>query len=190
MAYVTIAELKDYRGIDQGADDAVLERLLNFAEAVITAKTRRIFEAATQTRYYRRAQVDGKVLYLDMPLLTVTTLKNADSGQTTITSAEYWLLPRNGGGPYYAIELKSAGSWSFATDGEIELAGTWGDRVTAPEDIKQAAIRIVAWAYAQRDTQVFETTLFPDMGMMQLPAGFPADVLDDLRPWKTRARWR
>ena len=175
MAYATLAQLTTYLGIASDDDDALLDACLNRVTEAIDAYCDRFFEAATQTRHYQSDAVDGDVLYLDEDLLSVTTLTNGDDDGTAITSDSYWLMPRNRT-PYDRIVLKSDTSWEFGTDGEIAVAGTWGYSTTPPADVEQACLRWAAYAYQQKDSQVFDVTAMPALGQMIIPSGIPADV--------------
>jgi len=180
MAYIVLAELKDYLGIVTGEDDALLDLSIDRAVGYIEAQTNRVFEAATATKYYSEFALDpynSKMLHLDDDLLTITTLTNGDSSSTTITSSDYTLLPRNST-PYHQILLKTNGSsyWQFDTDCWVSVAGTWGYSTTPPDDIKQAATVLAAYYYHQKDSQVFDTTAIPEAGVITIPAGIPATV--------------
>jgi len=198
MSYASLTLLKSYLGISVTTDDTLLTNLLTRAQQAIDSHCHRTFEARTETRYYRQEAVAiedafgydithevlnpvSDVLYLDDDLLSVTTLTNGDG--TTIPSSGYWLEPRNDGPPYWYIRLKSAYSWEFDTDGEISVAGTWGYATTAPDDIVHAAIRLAAYYYRQKDAQVFDVTAMPDVGVVTIPQGMPADVKLVLQPY-------
>lgn len=190
MAYASLAQLKNYLGISVTSDDTLLTDLLARAQQAIDSYCHRSFEARTETRYYRQDAVAiadpfgydithevlnpvYDVLYLDDDLLAVTTLTNGNG--ETIPSSGYWLEPRNGP-PYWYIRLKSAYNWEFDTDGEISVAGTWGYATTAPDDIVHATVRLAAYFYRQKDAQVFDTTAMPEVGVITIPQGIPADV--------------
>jgi len=182
MGYVTLTEVKDYLGISGNSNDALLRDMISAAEAAIEAHTHRRFEAHTETHYFTLDDVEGQVLWLDDDLLTVTTLSNGDASATEITSSYYWLLPRNAS-RYYQIKLYSTKSWTEDTDCEISVAGTWGWSATAPEDIKQATKRLVAYTYRGKDAQVFDVTAVPELGVITIPKGIPADVALLLAPY-------
>jgi hypothetical protein len=108
MPYLTVEELKAHLGITETGDDPLLQEAIDDAAATVNAQTNRVFEAQTTTRFYRRESLlesNRAVLWLNDDLLTVTTLLNADSANTAITTGQYWLLDRNLGPPYHAIEL-------------------------------------------------------------------------------------
>ena len=186
MAYATLAQVKDYLDIGADTDDVLLQNLIDRAEIAIETYTRRVFEAETQTRYYERSDLDdsGFVLLVDRDLLTITTLTNGDSGATVIPATEYWLVPRNRT-PKHGIRLKmdSTYSWEFDTDYWVSVLGTWGYSTTAPYDIVQATIRLVAYYYAQKDAQVFDVTAVPEAGIITVPQGMPRDVERMLQPY-------
>ena len=174
IAYATLAELKSYLGVAHADDDGLLTDLLERASAAINAYTGRNFRAEYATRCYSASAVDGDVLTLDGDLYSVTTIKNGE-GQPI---AEYWLLPRNAGPPYYQVKLKEASSysWTFGADGEIEVYGLWGCSAEPPDDIVHACIRLAAYYYRQKDAQVFDVTASPEQGIITVPKGMPADV--------------
>ncbi len=191
MAYVDKIAVKQYLGISAATDDTLIEALIARAQKAIESYCHRQFEAQTGTRYYRQADVGTEdlleqgvydILYLDADLLSVTTLTNGDG--TEIPSSGYWLDPRNSGPPYWYIVLKSPYSWTFDTDGEISVSGTWGYALAAPEDIVHATVRLAAYYYRQKDAQVFDTTAAPELGVITVPQGLPADVRILLEPYR------
>ena len=191
MAYATLVTLKQYMGVSEEADDTLLEAILDRAQRAIEVYTGYVFEAESETRYYDQSAVNGLTLHLDRPLLTVTTLLEGDddttADKTTISSDDYWLQPRNEGPPYWRIQIKvnATPSWSFTTDGWIEVEGTWGYSTTAPNDVVQACIRWAAYMYRQKDASVFEVTAMPGAGVIQIPEGIPKDVRMLLAPYRS-----
>lgn len=177
MAYTDSTALKAYLGISGTGDDALLSSCVTRAQAIVDAQFSATFEAETETRYYTQYDIENSnVLWLDMPLLTVTTLTNGDGD--TISADDYWLLPRNDA-PYWYIKLKSGGTttaYEFNTDGEVSVAGTWGYTATAPGEIVQATLRLAGYIYRQKDSQIFDTTAILELGTMTIPGGIPKDV--------------
>ena len=151
--YATLDEFKTWQRITStdASDDTLIEGLVELASRFIDAETKRTFYARSETHYFDVPE--GRELTLDDDLLTVTTLTNGDT--TVLTSTYYNLIPKNKA-PYYAIRLKetSAYSWSENSSGNTEyvisVAGTWGYSATAPADIKNACLMIVASAYNRR----------------------------------------
>lgn len=176
MAYVSLATLKEYLDISNTNDDTLLTNILTRAQAVFDAHFEHSFEAVTATRYYTDDALDGFSLLLDAPLLSVTTLTNGDG--STIDSSKYRLYPRNST-PYFEIRLLSTSNtnWTFDTDGEISVAGTWGYTSSAPDDVVHAVLRLAAYLYRQKDSQVFEATAAPELGIITVPKGIPDDVM-------------
>jgi len=186
-AYATLEDLKEYLGIGttERADDVLLADCLDRASKAIDNYTGYNFWPETETRYYEADAVEECTLYVDRGLVSVTTLTNGDSGGTTIASTEYWLIPRSDGPPYYAIRLKanSSYSWEFDTDYWVSVAGGWGWSTTPPLDIEQACVRWAAYMYHQKDAPVYETTAFPESGIVTIPTGVPVDVKVLLQPY-------
>lgn len=114
-----------------------------------------------------------RVLYLGKHLLALGGLTNGDG--TTIASTDCWLEPRNSP-PYQYIRLKSAESWSFGTDGEITVSGTWGWSTSAPADIVEATRQLAAYYYRLKDSQVYDVVANPETGTITVPKGIPAGV--------------
>jgi hypothetical protein len=161
-------------------DTTLLTGFISRAEKYINEQTNRVFEAQTLTKYYDASAIDdrnSRKLHVDDDLLTITELLNADSSNTEITSADYFLLPRNST-PYHQILLKSNGSstWEFDTDEYVSVTGTWGYSATPDENIKQATTILAAYYYHQKDSHIFDTTAIPEAGVITIPAGIPATV--------------
>ena len=188
MAYVTRAEYRKYvtqlsggEDVTYSADaDAVTDDVLDQATAYIESQTGRRYSALTDTRYYdARAVVtyDGQLLLLDDDLLTVTTLTNGDGA--VISASDYWLEPRNG--PlYYGIRLKSTKSWSFSTDGQVSIAGTWGRMSTPSDDVKRVTLRL-AHLFMNQRTATGQVTVFQDGTRT-----YEVPITDDLKHWLRR----
>lgn len=194
MSYARLHELKQYRGIGATTttDDVLLQSFLDRATEAIQRYTGRRFEAETETRYYDEDAYDSEtgMLWLDDDLLTITTLTNGDSSGTTISSTYYTLMPRNGSPPYYGIMLTQATStvynWEWDTDYWVSVLGTWGYSATPPPDVVQACIRWASHMYDQKDAAIYETTAFPESGIIALASGVPVDVKVLLDPYKVR----
>jgi hypothetical protein len=193
MAYVTLAEWKAYRSQLSGGvqssysaqEDAILQKFLDQAQAEIESQTCKRFEAATQTRYYRRCDVtwdNPKRLLLDAWLLSVTTLTNGDGA--VISAGNYWLQPR-GGPPYSEIELKSTSAWAWGTDGEIAIAGTWGYMTSADARVKRATMRLAEFFWQKRTT-TGENQIINE-GQIVVAAQYPKDVQDFILAQRRRS---
>lgn len=189
MAYAQVADVKLYRGIaaSETDDDALIATLIDAAQSWIDGYCDRTFDATTtSTRYYDAVEdVDGRRLYLDADCAEIVTITNGDG--TTVASTSYVTVPRNST-PYREIVLKSDSSvaWTYDSSHEdaITIRGRWAYGMSVPAAIGQAAVRLAAYLYAQKDAQVFETTMFPEAGVMTVPQGMPRDVQELLRPYR------
>lgn len=173
LNYTTWEAVKMYLAISGSGDDALGGSLVSRACAMIDQFCRRRFVAVTATRLFDRPA--DRTLWLDEDLLSVTTLLNGDG--STLTSGQYVLLPTNMT-PRYGIRLRSGSAWVGGATGDeqaISVAGTWGYSSTPPDDVVQAAVRLSAWLYKQRDAP-FGTTARPDVGIVEVPAAIPEDV--------------
>jgi hypothetical protein len=190
MAYVEVEDLKAYTGIPSATvtDDALLRDLIQEATRLIDMETGRVFESVTDTRYYGPEALDKatNTLWVDQDLLTVTELLNGDDDTTEIESTEFWLIDRNAGPPYYGIRLLSDSddSWEWDTDGWVSVTGTWGWSATPPADIVLACKRLAAYLYQQKDSAVYEVTVYPEQGVQVTPMGIPVDVERMLKRYK------
>jgi len=189
MAYTTPATVKTYLGIGSATDDVLLGTLVNAAQSAIDQYTRRVFECTTATAKLHDAVLDTdgrrQTLYLRDDLCTITAVVNGDG--VTLTAAQYITLPGYET-PYYALKLKLSAqtAWTFITDpeGAISITGKWAYSATAPADVVQAATRLAAWMYRQKDAQVFEGTAFSELGVMRVRMDIPSDVKALLDPYK------
>lgn len=178
MAYVLKAAVKTYLNIQEADDDNLIDDLIDRAQSAIESYTGWVFEAATLTRYFDSDAVVDSVLWVGGDLVSITTLTNGDDDATVITSADYRLLPRNAGPPYYGIKMlvDTTTTWEFDVDGEVSVLGTWGFSASPPDDIVHACIRLAGYYYRQKDSQVFDVTAVPGAGVITIPQGIPADV--------------
>jgi hypothetical protein len=180
MPYCTLSELKTYVGATGTADDTILQDCIARATALINIATNRVFEAPVDaTRYfYVGEDTSGTFLVFDADLCAVTSITNGDG--TAVTA--YLTLPRNET-PYYGVRLKSGG-WNGDINHPITVVGRWAYSVVAPLDVVQAAVRLAAWLYRQKDTNadLDRPVVSPD-GATLMPSKLPADVLAILRPY-------
>jgi len=186
MAYIDLIELKNYLGISGEGDDEKLESAIDAAQKGIESQCKTRFEGSTGTRYYREQDLKylpdigpgtQKVLWLGEDLLSVSTLTNGDA--TAVSSTSYWLEPRNKP-PYQYIRLRTDESWVFNTDGEVEVAGTWGTSTAADAMVREVTREYAAYLYRLKDSQVFDTIAQPDMGIITIPQGLPRHMVKAL----------
>lgn len=184
MSYVELEDLKRELKINGTSDDLLLSDKLHAAQEAIEAYCQRRFEAIEATRYYSAADLHGGRLWLDDDLLTVTTLLNGDGN--TLTSGYYRLHPRNSG-PYHAIGLLNTAYWTFSTDGEIAVAGTWGYSASPDYLIQQATLWLASYFYHLKDSQVFDVTATPELGQITIPKGMPQQLVVHLTSLRRRS---
>ncbi len=152
--YTTVSDVKAYLRIGGSGDDALLAVLVSRASRLIEDHCGRWFEARPATRLYDAVgqHISGPLLLLDADLLSVSELVNGDG--TVIPESAYVLRPPNWP-PYFGISLRrSSGlAWTYSADPEeaIRVTGTWGYSPAVPEPVTQAAVRLTAWLYRQRD---------------------------------------
>lgn len=189
--YIEREDLRAYLGIetDETGDDDLLTESIVDAQSYIESQTHRRFESNTETRYYgrdARNRWDSTVLDLDDDLISVTTLTNGDSSSTAITSANYWLLPRNGAPPYHQIKLytNTGVYWEWDVDCWVSVLGVWGYSTTPSGDIVRACTVLAAYFLKQKDVQVFDTTAIPEAGVITIPQGIPATVTRVIERYK------
>ena len=185
--YCSASDVKAYLGIAEATDDTLITALVARAQAAIDRYCNRTFEAsANTTRYFDAVgrHVDGPTLYLDRDLCAINTVTNGDGD--ALEATEYVTLPRSDT-PFYGLRLKgSTGkAWTFAADWEnaIAISGKWAYSAAAPGDIVQAATRLAAFYYRQKDAQLQDVTAI-EAGVVIQPVGIPADVQALLRPYR------
>ena len=188
--YIGTTELRQYLSPDDELstdENGLLSSCISRAEAAINAYTRRDFAGTAGTIYYNRfaqRQVSGQALYLDRDLHTLVALENGDGQVIPIGSV--WVEPRNEGPPYRILRLKSAYVWTWNTDAEVTISGTWGFSTVAPDDIKQATTRYAAHLYRQKDVTPNDMSGFQDGGEVAIAKGMPDDVRWLLSPYRSR----
>lgn len=187
--YVEVNNLKDYLGITTNDDDALLYRLLGRAQTIFDGRTRRTFEAASDsTRYFDAAvDVQSQVLTLDADLCSITTITNGDG--SVIASSKYVTEPRNSA-PYYAIRLLTSSGmyWERLPSGDSEnaiaITGRWAYSVTAPADVVDAVIDIATVLYRKKDNanDYSRTVVTPTATI--LPGGVSATTIGTIARYR------
>lgn len=186
MAYCSVADIKTYLGISESGDDALITTLIGAAQAAIDTYTGNTFEAAVDTvRYYdvHGPHIAGRRLFFDKPLASLTSISD---GGGLFAATDYVMLPRNDA-PFYGVELKltTGRMWTYVNDWEnaISVTGRWGYSVAAPDDIRQAARRLAAFYYRQKDAPLQDVTAI-EAGVVIQPIAIPADVRALLAPYR------
>lgn len=191
MAYITVPVAKDYiGGLDGTGDDALLSVLIDAAEVFIENYTERDFKAATDTtrNFTVGRDTEGRHLWFDEDIASITTVLNGDASTTEVTSAQYVTLPSNRT-PYYGIKLLWSASkvWEFDQDPEdaIAVTGKWGWSTTPPADIAQACKDIVKQVYRSRDANTNVDII--SGGVVISPNQLPKTTMIILQHYKKRA---
>ncbi|MBE0690382.1 MAG: phage head-tail connector protein, partial [Anaerolineae bacterium] len=195
MPYTDKASVKTYLDITDADDDDLIDELIDRAQAIIEARTARVFEwpgAATAQTFdaledtaLDKHGARRDLLFYQVDLCSITSIVNGDG--ETVGASSYVTLPRNVT-PYYGIRLKGSSGlvWEYEDDpeGAIVVTGKWAYSVTAPADIVHAAVRMAAYLYRQKDTQqVFEQVMASASGVLQMPSKLPSDIIDILGPY-------
>lgn len=189
MAYTTWSDVQAYLDIGSTADATLINGLISKAQAAIDEYTQRSFEGSATTRYFEVGEdTDGRWLYFDDDCAKITKIKsNCDGTTVTINTTEYVTVPRNYT-PYHAVKLldSTTNTWDYTNDPEngVQVKACWSYSTVAPDDIKQACIRLASYYYKQRDAQTFDVTAFPNAGVIEIPKGIPADVKLILDPYR------
>ena len=158
------------------ADDLLLEECIDRATNMIEQKTHRVFQGFKDTRYYDYPN-GSDTLLLDYDLLKIIKLGNGDG--TLIPAADRILRPTNMK-PHYAIQLINDAYWTYSTTPTacIAVRAWWGSSMVPSYACQQAIVRLTAYLYKQKDSQVFDTTAFLDGGVMVIPQGLPKAVAE------------
>lgn len=184
--YCTASELKARLDITGSSYDTQLAEIVTAASRWIDQHCRVPvdgFKATTAAhRYFGSDAVDGQTLHLDAPLLSVTTLTNGDG--SAISAGSWWLRPRNNVGWY--LELKSAYSWTFATDTEIDVHGVWGMAATPPAPVKESALVFAGWMFKRYQAALSDATVNIDLGELTYSQAVPKQVIALLDPFQLR----
>jgi len=188
--YASLGTLRQYLsagGALGTTDNALLTNCLVRAERQIDDYTRRVFVAEPGTSYYGWAEAErarGKALWLDRDLYRLQALYNGDGG--TIPVGSVWTEPRNEGPPYRILRLMSGYAWTWSTDRDVIVVGTWGYSLTPPASIVQATVRLAAHLYRQKDVGVTDVAGFEAGGEVTYAGGMPRDVMWLLSPFRSR----
>ncbi len=176
-------------GTISGDQQSLMGTCINNAEAAIDDYTRRNFAGTPGTYYvsrYGQDKVVNQALYLTRDIHTLVGVVNGD-GQT-FPVGSVWLEPRNEGPPYRILRLHSAYVYTWSTDTDVIVSGTFGYGTTPPADIQQAAMRYAAHLYRQKDASGPDNSAgFPEAGQTQYPEGMPSDVRWLLAPFRSRS---
>ena len=198
MAYLTVAALKTYLGIQSSADDSLLADIVHEAQHVVEDYCNRTFEAAADTtRYYNALDIryGGRVdafqntLELDVDLCQLTTVVNGNGD--TIPNNALVLLPTNFV-PSYAIKIKmnTAYVWTYigTPDTAIVVTGRFAYSITCPVPIRAATRRLAGYMYRAKDnTAETDRSIMSADGVSIAAPAIPTDVTRMLEPYRRQS---
>lgn len=187
MGYVTVTEYKTWLNAlntqrtqvtPSSVDDSEYQLFIDEATAFIDSETKRVFSAATTTKYFdKTAQRSDEPSILFAPdLLTITGITNGNGD--AVADTEYWAYPRNQTRKFgVQIKPSSGVAWDF-TDGYVAITGTWGAMATPDTFVKHLTKRVTWWLQQTR-TMSGQVTTFGD-GTRTQDATMPPDIMRDL----------
>lgn len=176
MAYASLADLKQYAGIDNATNDVLLTDLLERATQMCRSYTRQEFAATVEIKAYMRdeprVEIVGNTLTLwDESILDLTSVTFDDG--TELEEGDFRLLPLRHD-RHFKVMLLGGQSWR----GDVfELKGYFGYSKEPPADIVHSIVRYAHHLYKQKDSAIDadRPTVSPE-GLIMLPAGIPEDV--------------
>lgn len=189
MSYTTPADVIAYAGIPAptAADTILLESFIAAAQAYIDGECHQSFEAtADSTRYFDPiCDVDGRTLYLDAPLIAITSVTNGDG--TVIAPSAYVTEPRNMT-PWFGLTLRSNSgiAWTYggALGNSIDIVGKWGYSLTPDANIVQVTKELVAYYWRQKDSTGDADRAVLAGNSTLIPATIPQDITDKLMHYR------
>lgn len=167
---------------------ALLGSAILEAESAIDDYTRRTFVGVPGTHYLNRYEQDnvrGPAFYINTDIFSLTSITNGDGQNIPVGSV--WLEPRNEGPPYRVVRLKSSYAWTWNTDSDVILAGTFGYGTVPPQAIVGATKELAAYLYRLKDTGPGGVTGFTEGGEATYPPGMPDTIKVLLSPYRSRS---
>jgi hypothetical protein len=157
-SYATTAELKSYLRITDTTDDTLLTAALATASRLVEHHCSRQFNKdspATPTArvYYPLNQSDAAVDDFYTTTGLIVAMSTADDGTygTTLTAAQYQLLPLNGvrsgeaGWPYFRLRLQNT-TFTSTVRPQLQVTASWGWNAV-PAAVKQATVYMAEEVY-------------------------------------------
>ena len=194
MALVTRADVKTYLGIASTDDDDLLDDLIASAESIVAEFTHRTFDASSSVKKFdAEADVEGPTLYFSSGFELAgepSAVSNGD-GTALVADTDYVMVPSNRF-PAFGLQMlpSSSSYWQGKSNGDhvnaISVTGAWGYSTSAPNDVVQAARRLSAFLYRQRDTNADADRPLIVEGVTILPSSLPRDVERMLSPYVLR----
>ena len=179
MDYTDIATLENYGGFTNPSaeDEAMLERLISTASAMVDNFCGRTFKcevetARTFTDDAGNYETDGRTLWLDEDLCSTPTY--AESPAPTVTLV---------GTPCYNRIVREEGYWPDPT----VITGYWAYSLLPPAPIEQAVLRLSLWMYRQKESTDTDRPII-DNGILIMPSSLPKDIELVLKPYRKIGR--
>jgi hypothetical protein len=119
----------------------------------------------------------------DIHTLVALTLGDGQS----VPVGSVWLEPREGP-PYRVLRLRSSYVYTWNTDQDMIISGTWGYGTVAPADVQQATARYATFLYRQKDVTPNDQIGYDQgAGVQPVGRGMPDDVRYLLSPYRSRS---
>jgi hypothetical protein len=189
--YASLLDLTDYlspSGALGSYNDGLLQDSLDEAERVINDYTRRNFAGTAGTIYVNRYSQHlsvNQAMYLQNDLHTLVSLTNGDGQNIPVGSV--WLEPRNAGPPYRLIRLHSGYVYTWNTDSDVIVAGTFGFSTVAPAAISRACVELAAYFFRIKDVGPTDTAGLSAAGEVVFPKDMPDYIKGKLNPYRSRS---
>lgn len=181
-AICTVDDIKLYLSIaeEDDGDDELLAQIVDAVNEWIENETGRIFAdpGVDATRYFRKDRIDRNgILWVDTDLASITSITNGDGETIDTDDIETWPLNET---PIMGIRILDSSSnyWNFSyNDSKVAVTGRWAYSLTVPSRAKQAAIRLAAWTYRQKDNAAdIDRPILTGDGSVLMPSRFPDDI--------------
>lgn len=167
----------------------LMQDSLDEAESAINDYTRRNFAGTAGTVYinrYSQRFVASQAMYLQNDLFSLTSLQNGNGQNIPVGSV--WLEPRNAGPPYRIVRLMSGYVYTWNTDSDVIVAGTFGFSTVPPAAISRACVELAAYFYRLKDVSPPNNSSgMPDSGEVVYPKAMPDYVRDKLQPYRSKS---
>lgn len=189
-AYCTASDVQQALNILGTDDDGWITTLAASASAWVDAHCAvpagGFAVSVDSTRRYDLGDLEDGHLLLDVPLVSLTSLTNADG--TAVNTATVRLCPINGP-HYWSIRMLSTGpGWQWVQDGLFSVTGKWGWSTTPPTPVKEAAIMLAAWMYKRYQAGLQDAANNAEIGQMMYSERMPKQVVALLAPFRLGSR--
>jgi hypothetical protein len=186
--YADLPALKGYLGLGTETDqDFLLQACLDAAESGIDDYTRRSFVGTAGTHYasrWEQNRVVNNTFWLQEDLHTLVSLTLGDGQSVPVGSV--WLIPREGP-PYRGVQLKSSYVYTWNTDQDMVIAGTFGYGTVAPAIIQQATLEYATHLYRSKDITPNDQIGYEQgAGVQPVGRGMPDGVRWKIHPYKSK----